>query len=127
MTYSTEHQSAGDTLQANPTSKLSGIANLAVAILLTFPLQAYAKHPRSSAVKAEFQRENPCPSTSKRRGACPGFVKDHRVALCVGGLDSVENMRWMDVNEAKAKDRWECRLGWQDRLKDCEERGCFSK
>ena len=90
-------------------------------LLLTLPFCAQAKQPRSSAVKAEFQRLNPCPSTGERRGACPGFVKDHPKALCVGGLDTVDNMRWMTTEAAKAKDQWECRPGWEERLRECEE------
>lgn len=77
---------------------------------------ACAAAPRSHAAKAEFQREHPCPSTGQARGACPGFVIDHRVALCVGGRDEPQNMQWMTVADAKAKDRWECKPGWEKRL-----------
>lgn len=65
--------------------------------------------PRSSAVKAAFQRLHPCPSTGKKTGACPGWVKDHVVPLCKGGLDSPSNMQWQTVDAAKAKDRIECK------------------
>jgi hypothetical protein len=34
-------------------------------------------------------------------------------------------MRWMRVEAAKAKDRWECKPGWEDRLRECEAMGCF--
>ena len=57
----------------------------------------------------EFQRLNPCPSTGKTYGACPGWIKDHIVALCKGGADAVWNMQWQTVAEAKAKDKWECK------------------
>lgn len=100
-------------------------APIIYAILLIMPLHSHAKYPRSSAVKAEFQRANPCPSTGQRRGACAGFVKDHRIGLCVGGPDTADNLRWMDVKSAKAKDRWECRPDWQEKLNECEARGCF--
>jgi hypothetical protein len=34
-------------------------------------------------------------------------------------------MRWMRAEDAKAKDRWECKPGWEDRLRECEAKGCF--
>ena len=52
---------------------------------------------------------NPCPSTGKSYGACPGWIKDHIVALCKGGADAVWNLQWQTVAEAKAKDKWECK------------------
>jgi hypothetical protein len=77
--------------------------------LLCLPVLAYAAHPRSAAVKHAFQRSHPCPSTGKRRGACPGYVKDHIKPLCAGGPDAVGNMQWQTVKDAKAKDRLERR------------------
>lgn len=97
------------------------IATLAL-LALAAPSQGA---PRSAAVRAEFQRLNPCPANGKTRGACPGWVKDHRVGLCVGGADEVSNMRWMTVAAAQAKDRWECRTGWEGKLAACERDGCF--
>lgn len=91
--------------------------------LLTLPAHAA---PRSAAELLAFKRANPCPSTGLRRGACPGWVVDHRVGLCVGGEDKAYNLRWQSVVAAKAKDRWECRPGWDVKLQECEERGCFS-
>ena len=85
-------------------------ASIICALFLSASLQAHAKHPRSSAVKAEFQRANPCPSTGQRRGACSGFVKDHVKPLCAGGTDSVDNLQWQSVAEAKIKDREERRM-----------------
>lgn len=66
-------------------------------------------HHRSRAVTAEFEREHPCPSTGKTTGACPGYIKDHVVALCVGGSDAVSNLQWQTKADAAAKDKWECR------------------
>jgi hypothetical protein len=85
--------------------------NLVLALLLTFPLIADAKLPRSSAAKAEFQRQYqyPCPSTGGVHGACPGYVKDHVIPLCAGGQDRPSNMQWQTVVDAKAKDRIERR------------------
>jgi len=52
-------------------------------------------------------KENPCPSTGKNRGACPGYVVDHIIAIKRGGADHPYNMQWQTVEDAKVKDRWE--------------------
>ena len=78
---------------------------IAIAVFLSF--SADASTHRSSAVKAEFQRQNPCPSTGKTRGACKGYVKDHIKALACGGLDMPINLQWQTVEESKAKGKWE--------------------
>src|ERR1017187_2250555 len=72
-------------------------------------------YPRSREVTRQFQRANPCPSTGKRYGACPGYVKDHVHALCDGGSDSVGNMQWQSTGEARAKDTTECKSGYARR------------
>lgn len=82
--------------------------------MLATPL-AQAAHHRSSWARAEFEREHPCPSTGRTKGSCPGWIIDHRQALCVDGRDEPANMQWMTVADAKAKDRWECRPGWEKR------------
>ena len=71
------------------------------------PSLASAKTYRSQSVKNEFQRQHPCPSTGRTTGACPGYVKDHIVALDCGGPDAVSNMQWQTIAAARAKDRWE--------------------
>lgn len=106
----------------NGTHLHAGKAGL--ALLACWALGAAAL-PHSAAVKAEFRRSNPCPATGQARGACPGFIVDHRVALCAGGPDAAGNMRWMTTAAAKAKDRWECKPGWAPRLDECERAGCF--
>lgn len=68
-----------------------------------------AKAHRSAAVKAEFQREHPCPSTGRTKGACPDYVKDHVKPLDCGGADDPSNMQWQTTADAKAKDRVERR------------------
>ena len=68
---------------------------------------ATAREYRSYSVKHEFQWQHPCPFTGRPTGACPGYIKDHIRALDCGGPDSVANMQWQTVAEAKAKDRWE--------------------
>lgn len=66
--------------------------------------------PRSAALRAEFQRLQPCPSTGKPRGPCPGYHVDHREALICGGLDELANLQWLDVETHKAKTRVEVKL-----------------
>ena len=62
---------------------------------------------RSAAARRQFQRDNPCPATGLTRGACPGYIVDHIVALKQGGRDEPGNMQWQTVEQAKAKDRAE--------------------
>jgi hypothetical protein len=56
-----------------------------------------------------FQRANPCPSTGKNAGACPGYVVDHVVPLMRAGADNPSNMQWQTLEDAEAKDRVEDR------------------
>lgn len=67
---------------------------------------------RSPAERAAFMRQNPCPATGLRRGACPGWEVDHRQPLCAGGPDHRDNMQWLTVADHKNKsrlDRFICR------------------
>lgn len=66
-----------------------------------------AKTNRDPAQRAAFMRMNPCPATGLRRGACKGYVVDHRKALACGGADAPYNMAWQTVADGKAKDKWE--------------------
>jgi hypothetical protein len=68
-----------------------------------------ARQYRSPEVAREFQHQNPCPSTRKKSGPCPGYVKDHVVPLACGGADKVANLQWQTIPEARAKDRVERR------------------
>lgn len=83
------------------------IKTIILALTLTLSMTANAAIHRSSTVKADFQRQHPCPSTGKTTGACKGYVKDHIKALDCGGADAVHNLQWQTVADAKAKDRWE--------------------
>ena len=76
----------------------------------TLSMDAPARTPRSAAEIAAFKRENPCPATQLRRGACPGYVIDHMWPLACGGEDHQRNMQWQTVAEAKAKDKWERKM-----------------
>lgn len=98
---------------------------LLMMLLLSF--SAFAEYHRSQKAKNIFKQYHPCPATGKSKGSCPGWIIDHRIGLCVGGLDSHENMRWMTVSEAKNKDRWECKPGWESKLEQCEVNNCFFK
>lgn len=62
---------------------------------------------RSATARREFQRQNPCPSTGRPSGACPGYVVDHVQALKHGGLDEPGNMQWQTTAAARAKDKVE--------------------
>lgn len=62
---------------------------------------------RSQKAHAEFQRQQLCPSTGQRRGACPGYLVDHVIPLCAGGPDTPANMQWLTAYAAKVKDRAE--------------------
>lgn len=73
-------------------------------------LPAEAKHPRSSAARNAFVKGEPCPATGRTKLPCPGYVIDHVVPLCAGGLDQHVNMQWQTVEDAKVKDRDERRM-----------------
>jgi len=45
---------------------------------------------RSAAARDEFRHSNPCPTTGRTSGACPGYVIDHVQALKHGGSDYAE-------------------------------------
>jgi hypothetical protein len=62
-----------------------------------------------AACRSNSSTSIPALSTGKTTGACLGYVRDHIVPLCRGGTDSVSNMQWQTIAEAKAKDRWECK------------------
>ena len=92
---------------------------IAVLLALTAAIAwspAEAKIPRSSSAKAEFKRLQPCPSTGRPRGACPGYIIDHIKPLCAGGPDDPGNMQWQTVEAAKVKDRAERRQCRTDSL-----------
>lgn len=86
--------------------QLQARAAIAVALAIaSLPADGRGDTSRSSAVTAAFQRAYPCPSTGQRSGPCPGWIKDHAVPLCAKGPDTVLNLQWQTVADARAKDR----------------------
>jgi hypothetical protein len=79
---------------------------IVVVIAALFLSSAFGTQ-RDASQRAAFMRYNPCPATHKTKGACPGYVVDHIVALACGGADAPSNMQWQTVAEGKAKDKWE--------------------
>lgn len=55
-------------------------------------------------------RANPCPSTGKATGACPGWQVDHREALVCGGKDEVSNLQWLRTEDHRQKTKVEVKL-----------------
>lgn len=101
--------------QKNSSLPLTNFRRLAVLLVLSLAIAAPvdARPTRSAKTKAEFKLEQPCPSTGKSRGPCPGYVVDHVRPLCAGGADLPSNMQWQTVADAKIKDREErreCRI-----------------
>ena len=89
---------------------------LVVLLMLSLTGGVEAACKRSGAVRRAFVRTHPCPSTGLTRLPCHGFILDHIWPLCAGGADSVQNMQWQSIEDAKKKDREEraactaCRL-----------------
>ena len=79
-----------------------------LALALAFLATTQAA-PRSSSVRAEFRKANPCPATGKKTGACPGWHIDHMHALCAGGVDEPGNLNWIRVEDHKRKTRQDVR------------------
>lgn len=71
------------------------------------PRDSHGRIARSSKSKHEFEKSNPCPTTGRSSGACPGYVVDHVIPLKRGGEDAPSNMQWQTKAAAKEKDRWE--------------------
>jgi hypothetical protein len=70
-------------------------------------VSSHGKIKRSGAAKDAFKREQPCPSTGKGSGGCPGYVIDHVDPLECGGPDAPSNMQWQTIADGKAKDKTE--------------------
>lgn len=62
---------------------------------------------RDPAQVRAFRHDHACPSTHEISGACPGYVVDHIIPLCLGGVDEPRNMQWQSRADALAKDKLE--------------------
>ena len=82
---------------------------IAILCLIVSGLPAYAEYHRSEATRNHFKKLQPCPSTGKHSGSCPGWVIDHVLPLACGGPDAVTNMQWQTFPDSKLKDKWEIR------------------
>jgi hypothetical protein len=83
---------------------------LIIALLLPAPAAAVSskgcieRSPRRSAAAIHaFRKLYPCPATGLVRGACPNFQIDHRQPLCCGGADIPDNLRWLTIEQHKAR------------------------
>lgn len=78
-------------------------------VLIAIAAGANATTHRSYKAKEEFAAQHPCPATGKAIPHCPGYVIDHVVPLCAGGLDDPINMQWQEHGASLAKDKIERR------------------
>jgi hypothetical protein len=85
---------------------LSVFLAILAAGVLSYPLDGLA---RESKQRSAFQRANPCPSTGKARGACPGYVVDHVRPLCAAGPDLPSNMQWQQPRQRRRRTGWRLR------------------
>jgi hypothetical protein len=80
------------------------------AAAVAFVVSVAAAGERSPALRAEFMRQQPCPSTGATRGPCPGWQVDHIEALVCGGRDELRNLQWLQVRQHREKTRVEVKL-----------------
>lgn len=90
----------------NPTHRESD-TYVGAASVPNIPRDSRGRTARSRAAKDDFKRQNPCPSTGKPYGACPGYIIDHINPLACGGPDEPSNMQWQTTEDGKEKDKWE--------------------
>jgi hypothetical protein len=85
---------------------------LGTSALALVSASAVAQPLRSPALRAEFQRLEPCPATGLTRGACPGYEVDHAVPLCLGGqrVDTISNLQWLTIEAHRRKTAEDVRL-----------------
>ncbi len=86
---------------------LPAIANASTGCVSHYSTKYQRCIVRCSSEVRDFRKLHPCPATGLVRGACPGWVVDHIIALECGGPDDPSNMQWQTTADAKAKDRWE--------------------
>ena len=71
------------------------------------PRSADGRIQRSSSVRYQFRKANPCPSEARLRTPCPGYAIDHVAPLKRGGPDTVTNLQWLTTAAWKEKTKWE--------------------
>ena len=64
---------------------------------------------RPSSAKENFRKANPCPSTGRSSGSCPGYEVEHMNPPACGGADSPGNMQWVQASAARKKGAPECK------------------
>ena len=64
---------------------------------------------RPSSAKDNFRKANPCPSTGRSSGSCPGYEVEHMNPPACGGADSPGNMQWVQASAARKKGAPECK------------------
>ena len=64
---------------------------------------------RPSSAKVNFRKANPCPSTGRSSGSCPGYEVEHMNPPACGGADSPGNMQWVQASAARKKGAPECK------------------
>jgi hypothetical protein len=62
-----------------------------------------------SSAKENFRKANPCPSTGRSNGSCPGYEVEHMNPPACGGADSPGNMQWVQASAARKKGAPECK------------------
>ena len=67
------------------------------------PRLAPLPRPGIDSARQDFRRLNPCPSTGKISGACPGYAIQYLIPLNRGGMDVPGNMQWRSVGVANGK------------------------
>lgn len=83
--------------------------SLLLLSLLTLSLNSVAD-TRHASQAALFRATTPCPATHKIQKWCAGYVVDHTMPLCAGGIDSPSNMQWQTKSASYLKDIEERKL-----------------
>lgn len=93
---SSSHSSAyGSTQVGHGHSKAAGL-----------PRDSHGKIQRSEHAKNDFKKSQPCPSTGKSSGSCPGYVIDHVMLLQCSSGSAPYKMQWQIEAAAKDQVRW---------------------
>ena len=91
--------------------------SILIAIAVISPIASYSAYQandksylkRNATVKRHFKQQTICPTTGTYTQKCAGYVVDHIIPLKCYGKDSVENMQYQTIADAKIKNRYEIR------------------